>query len=70
MAIKQCFLKLEPTYDNEDAANANFKSLFEAHAVWYSLFDTCPLVVSKWTSETRLRSSSEYERERKKYASN
>lgn len=60
MAIKQCFLKLEPTYDNDDTANANFRSLFEAYAVLYSFFDTCPLVANRWMSETRQRSSSEF----------
>lgn len=60
MAIKQCFLKLEPTYDNDDTANANFKSLFDAYDVLYSLFETCPLVANRWMSETRLRSSSKF----------
>lgn len=58
MTIKQFFLNLEPTYDNDDTANANFKSLFDVHAMLYSLFETCPLVANKWMSETKLRSSS------------
>lgn len=60
MAIKQFFLKLDPTYDNDDTANANLSSLFVAKDVLYSLCDTCPLVANKWMSETKLCSSSKF----------
>lgn len=66
MAIRQFFLKLEPTYDHDDTANANRSSLFVAHDVLYSLFETCPLVANEWMSETKLRSSSEWTEQQEK----